>query len=267
VRRLGRIIAISSTLAAVIALGSATTAVSGPLGGGEGALRWVSVSVNGDGAGSSGGASGCSWREYANEIDSSYANKFDLPSYQENKDKPGKFYWIECGDETELRYVADSVPAVDPFLMAEYARRFIQGRQASVNVNPTKALVKLPTWFWVDNNAGNIAATASVINQRATVTAEPDRVEWDLDGETKTCPYPGEAFVAGRHAPTATSNCYEEFTKAVKGMNVRARIIYTVTWTAEGAVYIPTPQPLPDLPGPFSPVTNLDINEVQTINR
>lgn len=266
-RRLSRTIAISGALAAVMALGSASVAVAAPLGGGQGSTRWVSVSVNGDGAGGGGGSPGCQWRAYAGEIDRSYANKFDLPSYQAHKDEPGSFYWVECPDgSSDLIYAPDTTPVVDPFVMANYALEFIDGRQATVNVNPARALVRLPTWFWVDDNAGNVVAVASVIRQTATVTAVPDRVVWHINGASKTCDYPGEAFIAGETAPTAESSCSKTFTEAANDVTATAQIIYRVTWEAEGIVNV-APTFLADLPGPVSPATNFDVLQVETLNK
>jgi len=268
VRRVTRTIAIVSVLAAVMTAGSAGPAAADPIGGGTGDTRWIRVDAPGSGGGS-GGAPGCDWRRYAGEIDSSYANKFDLPSYQAAKNpdgtaKPGNFYWVECGGSTELLYVPDSEPVVDPLLMAEYAANFIKGVKPTINVNPARALVKLPTWYWIDGGAGPIVATASVINETAVVTATPVSVEWMTADGPLTCPVPGTAYDSAKYAPSAKSpDCGNTYDRAGKGLSVTATINYRVTWTASGAVN--TGGTLAPLSGPVSQVS-LDVLEVQSIN-
>jgi hypothetical protein len=260
-------LAIGCTLAAVMAAGSAGPAAADPIGGGAGDTRWIRVDVNGN-SGGGGGAGGCNWRRYAGEIDSSYANKFDLPSYQAAKlpdgtPKPGDFYWVECGSNTELLYVPDSDPVVDPLLMAEYAANFIRGARPTIHVNPGKALVTLPTWFWVDGGAGNIVATASVINETAVVTARPVAVNWNTGAGSLTCPFPGTAY-SSRFSPESPSpDCGKVYGRAARGLSVSAAIRYEVTWRAFGAVN--TGGTLAPLTGPASQA-NLDVFEVQSIN-
>jgi hypothetical protein len=267
VRRVSRTVAISGVLAAVIALGSATTAVADPAGGIGDNLGWVRVSVNGKNGGGGGGSGGCDWSPYAGQWDGSYANIYDLPSYREYGHLPGDFWWIDCEGP---RYVANSVPTIDPLILANYALSFIKGVAPSTNVNPARALVKLPTWFWADDEAGDITATAEVINQRAIVTATPKSVHWSVgEGASQvqlTCDWPGEAFDIAKHAPADESDCSERLTKAANDLPVTAWIEYDVSWRAEGAQNF-GPIPLGRIDGPTSPPINLDVLQVETINR
>jgi hypothetical protein len=275
VRRVGRILALASALAAIMTLGPSGPAFADPLAGGDSTMKYVRVySGKGGGGGGSGGGSGCTWKKYAGEIDDSYASPYMVPTYTnlplgpDGSRPAGEFWWVYCGaTHTNLIYVLDSDPYYPPFDLAQAAYDSITGDKPVIHVNPNRALVKLPTWFWAEGGLPTLEATAETINQSATVTAVPKRVIYEISGSSPlTCPYPSTAYNAGVHEPTdrSPSRCDALFTKAREGVRISAYVEYDVTWESTGAVT--ENGTLPPMEGPDS-VEVIDVNEVQTINR
>jgi hypothetical protein len=273
VRRVGRTIAFTSLLAAVMTLGPGGTAFADPLAGGDDSYKYVRVSSSeGDSGGGGGGGSSCSWKKYDREIDHSMASPYMHDSYniQRRPDgtvPDGTFYWVTCSGETDFEYVLDGEPYHDPLTLAQQAYKAIRGQQPTVNVNPQRALVKLPTWFWVDGNVPDVTATAETFNQSATVTAKAERVLWDIGDTELACDYPSAAYDPDVHEPTdhSPTPCEKLFAQAQEGLEVTAQIEYSVTWTSEGV--LSDGGTLDPLLGPESPAVVLNVNEVQTINR
>lgn len=63
------------------------------------------------------------------------------------------------------------------------------------NVSPSEAVVRTPTWLWVDDAAWQpVSATASQGAVTVRVDARPVRVTWDLEEGTRVCEGPGIAW-------------------------------------------------------------------------
>lgn len=122
-------------------------------------------------------------------------------------------------------------------------------------------LVGVSSWLWLDPSSWRVrSATASVGPVRATATARPSRVVWDLgDGHTLSCPGPGVPY--DPNAPNRSTYCSYRW-PAPGRFRVTATVYWAVTWTATGA---PGGGTLGVQAGPAS-VVRVQVEESQAIN-
>jgi hypothetical protein len=113
-----------------------------------------------------------------------------------------------------------------------------------VRLNPpdgSDQVVNLPTWLWVDPAQWqSVTASASAGPISVTVTARPQRIEWDLgNGDRVACPGPGTPYDASRPAADQASSCSYTYRRssaaAPEGTyRIKASVVWRVTWVASG---------------------------------
>lgn len=144
---------------------------------------------------------------------------------------------------------------------AQLARQAFSSFQVTTPVpqfSPSRSVVGVETWLWLDQGWSSRSATASVPGLSATVTAEPSRVVWDMgDGDQTVCNGPGKAWDPNQ--PSATTYC--SYTYPVAGhFTVTVTVYYSTRWSASNG----TAGQLGAITGRTSvPVT---VNEIQAVN-
>lgn len=119
----------------------------------------------------------------------------------------GNRYYQECWylDTGDLFFadVWDQGPPSDPGVNARILAQSALSRTAFTVPEPQMApavdgeqITGLPTWIWLDRTTWEpVVAQAEAAGVTATVTATPERVEWDMgDGTTVVCDGPGTAW-------------------------------------------------------------------------
>jgi hypothetical protein len=78
----------------------------------------------------------------------------------------------------------------------EQARTRVEPRAPRVHVSPEQAVVRFPTWLWLDESywQPRAATTATPSGVAVGVRARPVRAEWDLGDGVKVCDGPGIAW-------------------------------------------------------------------------
>jgi hypothetical protein len=119
-----------------------------------------------------------------------------------------------------------------------------------LHFNPSaRSVVNLPTWLWIDPSVWHsYSVTASVGTVSATAVAMPTEVVWDMgDGGIVTCNGAGQAFDLHQLARTQATACdytyrtsslgqpYADGNPNAASYLVRATLIWSVTWNAQGA--------------------------------
>lgn len=103
---------------------------------------------------------------------------------------------------------------------------------------PGDQLVGLPSWLWLDTPWAPAEATASVSGVAATVRATPISVRWDAgDGTVVDCNGPGVAYDATREVEPPTA-CVLVFTRSSADQpggtfDLRATVTYEVDWSTD----------------------------------
>jgi hypothetical protein len=102
-------------------------------------------------------------------------------------------------------------------------------------------LVNLPTWLWLTNGWQVRSATASLPGVSVTVTAQPQRVVWEMgNGDQVVCPGPGRRYEPRRSAAVQSTDCSYTYRRSSarqpdQRYRVSATTVWRVTWSATGA--------------------------------
>lgn len=131
-------------------------------------------------------------------------------------------------------------PVVDPQELATQARNTLALPAPDIRLNPAPPqdqLVNLATWMWLANWAP-ANSQASVPGVTVTVTAQPDRVIWDMgNGEQVVCAGPGTPYDMSRPEEAQHSDCTYTYRRSSAGRPNEAYVITaTVEWSASWAV-------------------------------
>jgi hypothetical protein len=169
---------------------------------------------------------------------------------------------ITCGAYTDVRLLRTGPdgqplqpgPTVDPFQLALSARDRLPVPQGTIEANPTRSLVGLPTLFWYSGYDGRpLTRIVSAFGVSVEVEATPTSYRWAFgDGTTLTSEGLGRAYPA--RSPIA--HTYQTARPAV---TVRCRFAFAVRWRTGGGPWAPLP------PLARTASTTLEVAETQTV--
>jgi len=133
--------------------------------------------------------------------------------------------------------------APDPGELAKTAMGQLRLETAQVHTapqHPARTIVRVENWMWVpESQWATLTKTVTAGGTSVTVTAEPERILWDMGPETKTCYAPGREWRDGM-TDAAKTNCgyaYEVTSHFEPGgvFELSATIQYRVDWVCSGA--------------------------------
>lgn len=131
---------------------------------------------------------------------------------------------------------------VDPAVLAQNALDSMRFETANVQVTPPPDLytyVNVDNWLWVPHGQWRtLSLTVTAGATSVTVTAEPQRVEWNMGPETVSCMDAGKQWRKGMsdEAKTSCSYAYKSLEDPEgEEHEVSARIEYAASWTCSGA--------------------------------
>lgn len=214
-----------------------------------------------------------------------------------NLDKQGKgYWWAAFYDESRLTdpgtddcteppfWVDKGTPpppvknAVTPEILAQLAYAEIRIPQGTASTNPDGTqTVNLPTWVWLNRTSFHpvsVRAYVSVLGIEATTTATPVGLHIDPGTQEATlypasgdCPIDahgniGTPYVKGDAGDPPCGVTYLRSTQATGPYAFTATVTWKIIWTGTGH---PTPVALPD--GTFGTPQDVDVREIQTVNR
>ena len=109
-----------------------------------------------------------------------------------------------------------------------------------IQLNPAVGhdqLVGLATWLWIDGRSWQpTSATARADPVTSTVTATPKEVIWHMgDGQAVICNGPGTPYASGGTPTCAYTYRRSSARQSGETFQVKATMVWTVTWTASGA--------------------------------
>jgi hypothetical protein len=192
------------------------------------------------GSGGSGGGSGC-WLDPVATI-----GEIFVESFEEQWSNPDLMpYLLWCGNDMRgLVWIGISggspPPALDPETVAIYLRDEIPVPQAEIKINPTRGLVGVDSWFWLDGYDGSpIEESTNAFGQRVEVEASVTRYEWSFgDGETLV------AKTVGRSYPHRSQirHVYERSSAGLaSGYQVEVSFSFSVRYRIDGGGWIELP--------------------------
>jgi len=133
---------------------------------------------------------------------------------------PGAWYIPNCqfrdgyvGDPMPAVWIGStpSTPAVNPRQLAQQAVADLAlgGAQIEMSPPPTRPqIVNVQTWLWLSGAWRSMSATAAAGPVKATATAVPTKVVWDMgDGHSVTCYGPGTVYNRDKPASGQSTNC------------------------------------------------------------
>jgi hypothetical protein len=154
-------------------------------------------------------------------------------------------YFLWCGNEMRGLVWLDpnaGSPAqqMDPQTIAMHLRDEIPVPHAEIKINPTRGLVGVDSWFWLDDYDGTpIEETTNAFGQRVEVEARVTRYEWSFgDGETLV------AESVGRSYPHRSQirHLYERSSAGfAPGFPVQVTFSFTVRYRVDGGGWIELP--------------------------
>jgi hypothetical protein len=99
------------------------------------------------------------------------------------------------------------------FIAREQARARVEPVAPVANVSPVEAVVKFPTWLWLDDAYWQLASASETTPGGTTVavSARPTEVVWDLGEGVRRCEGPGIAWSQAAH------DVYEVQPESVRG--------------------------------------------------
>jgi hypothetical protein len=149
---------------------------------------------------------------------------------------------IQCGSFWDVRFLRlgpNGNPAmpratVDPVQLALSARDRLPVPAGRLRVNPTRALVGLPTWYWYQGYDGRpLTKTISALGVTVQVDARPTAFRWDFgDGTTMTSADLGRPFPQ----PSTITHTYQA---ARSGVTVTCTFDFAVRWRTPGDPWTP----------------------------
>ena len=160
-------------------------------------------------------------------------------------------------------------PVVDPQVLAAQARNTLALPTPDIRLNPAPPqdqLVHLATWMWLANWAP-ASSQAAVPGVTVTVTAQPDRVIWDMgNGDQVVCAGPGTPYDANKAEEAQHSDCTYTYRRSSAGRPNESYVITaTVEWSAAWSVAgAPGGGSLPGLRRSSS--VSVRVAEIQAIN-
>lgn len=154
----------------------------------------------------------------------------------------GSYYMRDCSASAGGRvivWIANGpgpvgVPTVTPAELAVQARNTLRLPTPQVRVSPdgqsqNPALVNLPTWWWVDNDATLTQRTA-VGPVWAEVTATPYATSWVAsDGARQDCPTLGVAWESWM-SESQSGSCRFTYRTARESETATVEMVWQVTW-------------------------------------
>jgi hypothetical protein len=155
-------------------------------------------------------------------------------------------YLLWCGNEMRGLVWLDpnaggAAPAHDPQTIAMHLREEIPVPNAEIKINPTRGLVGVDSWFWIDGyNGSPIEESTNAFGQRVEVEARVTRYEWSF-GDGKTL----ESKTVGRSYPHRSQirHVYELSSAGLaSGYRVEVSFSFNVRYRIDGGGWI-------DLPG------------------
>jgi hypothetical protein len=154
-------------------------------------------------------------------------------------------YFLWCGNEMRgLVWLdpnaAGGAPALDPQTIAMHLRDQIPVPNADIKINPTRGLVGVDSWFWIDGyNGSPIEESTNAFGQRVEVEASVTRYEWSFgDGETLV------AKTVGRSYPHRSQirHVYERSSAGLaSGYRVEVSFSFSVRYRIDGGGWIELP--------------------------
>lgn len=131
----------------------------------------------------------------------------------------------------------------DPGVLAQQATGTLRLATAQVHTapqHPARSYVGVENWLWVpESQWATLTKTVTAGGTSVTVTAEPERVMWEMGPETQTCYAAGREWRSGMgDAATTTCGYTYRATSASEPDGVfaiAATIRYRVEWVCAGA--------------------------------
>jgi len=154
-------------------------------------------------------------------------------------------YFLWCGNEMRGLVWLDpngGSPAqqMNPQAIAMHLRDEIPVPRAQIKINPTRGLVGVDSWFWLDGYDGSsIEESTNAFGQRVEVEARVTRYEWSFgDGESLV------AKTVGRSYPHRSQirHVYERSSAGlISGFPVQVIFSFAVRYRVDGSRWIELP--------------------------
>jgi hypothetical protein len=189
--------------------------------------------------GSAGGGSDC-WLDPVGTIGEIFVDSFGTQLSQ-GLDP----YLLWCGNDMRgLVWLnpngGGAAPALDPQTIAMHLRDEIPVPNAEIKINPTRGLVGVDSWFWIDGyNGSPIQESTNAFGQRVEVEARVTRYEWSFgDGDRLV------AETLGRSYPHRSQirHVYERSSAGLaSGYQVEVSFSFNVRFRIDGGGWIELP--------------------------
>ncbi len=192
------------------------------------------------GTGSSSGSSDC-WLDPVATIGEIFVN-----SFEEQWSNPNLFpFLLWCGEEMRgLIWLDmsedDPATALDPETVAMHLRDEIPVPNVEIRINPSRGLVGLESWFWLEGYDGSpIEDSTNAFGQLVEIEARVKRYEWAFgDGETITAKTPGRSYPYR----SQIRHVYERSSAGLaSGYPVKITFVFDVRYRAGGSGWIEIP--------------------------
>jgi hypothetical protein len=151
-------------------------------------------------------------------------------------------FTIQCGSFVDVRFLRlgpngnPLIPraTVDPVQLALSARDRLPVPAGQLRLNPTRALVGLPTWYWFEGYDGRpLTKTISALGVTVQVQATPTVFRWDFgDGTTMTSSDLGRPF-------PQRSTITHTYQAARDHVTVTCTFDFAVRWRVPGGPWTP----------------------------
>jgi hypothetical protein len=192
------------------------------------------------GAGSSRGGSNC-WLEVVPTISEIFVNSFE--EQWSNPDLMPYLLW--CGDEMRGLVWLDTsrddpATALDPETIAMHLRDEIPVPDVEIGINPSRGLVGVESWFWLDGYDGSrIEHSTDAFGQFVEVDARVKRYEWSFgDGDRIAARTPGRSYP---HR-SQIRHLYERSSAGLpSGFPVEVTFVFDVRYRVDGGGWIEIP--------------------------
>ena len=170
-------------------------------------------------------------------------------------DGTGAWFYKVCNASSDGALLSSNplvfVPDPSPEALRQQALRHMSLPAPAVETSPPAdklQLVNLETWLSVGGAWETQTSTAAVPGVSVTVTAQPQRVVWDMGtGDTVVCDGPGATYDSSRPDAGQEPPCSYRWPRSSAGepdgaFHVTATVQWGVSWTVTGA---PGGGPLP----------------------
>jgi hypothetical protein len=169
-----------------------------------------------------------------------------VDSFEEQWSNPDLFpFLLWCGDEMRGLVWLDMsggepAPPLDPETIAMHLRDEIPVPNAEIRINPTRGLVGVDSWFWIDGyNGSPIQESTNAFGQRVEVEARVTGYEWSFgDGDRLV------AETVGRSYPHRSQirHIYERSSAGLaSGYQVEVSFSFNVRYRIDGGGWIELP--------------------------